>query len=105
MALPTGDAYWTILQPSNADASGFETKVTSPQGYRFLFTSDHLALENAKRALGCVIFALMPEEGLEHALTELKQSFEFYMENRELSSFDPVALLGTGIAVGEDPTD
>jgi hypothetical protein len=96
---PTGEARWQVTRPVDPAGFGFETEVTG-RGYRLLFSSDDLAVETAKRALGCVILALLPEEGLDEALSELTGTCEFYLEDRNLRPVAPLTIVGEGISVG-----
>jgi hypothetical protein len=100
---PTGEARFAITRPTDLDQFGFLTEVTGRR-YRFHFSGDDLAVETVKRALGCVILALMPDEGLDAALSGLADTCEFYVEDRDLPISAPVSVIATGFAV-ESPEE
>jgi hypothetical protein len=104
LTAPTGEARWQVTRPLGLEGLGFETEVRG-HGYRLLFSSDDLAVATAKRALGCVIMALIPEEGLDEVLSELKGTCEFYLEDRSLHPVAPLTIVGEGIGVGTGDDD
>jgi hypothetical protein len=55
----------------------FEGTVTS-SGYEFTFRTEGSGDEALKRALGCMIVAAIPQDGLEEIFTSLRDIWEFH---------------------------
>lgn len=76
----------TIQQGVQTEFQG--TVNTAGQGLSFKFEGE--GGEALLRLLGCVIVTMMPEEGLEEALTSLKDIFEFHVESAHYESLPTV---------------
>lgn len=57
--------------------------------------------EARKRFLGCMIFSLMPPQGIDEALTTLVEILEYHIENAQYSLPEPeITHRGTGKITG-----
>jgi hypothetical protein len=83
---------------SETGRRNFETHLTA-ETYRFDFASDDDQEDTLKRAFGCLLVALMPDSGIDDAVSALFDSFTFATEDERLVHTAPVETIGTGLVV------
>ena len=76
--------------------ASFLGTVNSP-GQAFSFWTESGGEEAIKRLLGCVLVSIIPAEGIDEALTSLKEILEYHLENVRYKLPEPeITHRGTG---------
>jgi hypothetical protein len=57
------------------------------------------------RAFGCLLMSLMPESGLEDAVREIFDAYQFALDDDALMPIRPIETIRTGVVVGVLPSD